>query len=409
MIKDRTKVVWLCHFVNQEMKDYFKTPNVNEMAPWINNLIELFKERNDIELHIVAPNVFTNETIEFPEEGVKYHFYQHRPSFIPKKAHSLLRFETLTNYSFVKKRIARIIKKITPDIIHLHGAENPYYSAGILPLLKHFPTLVTIQGFIRNTSEPNFIIKRKIEIEEEILKNTQHIGIRTKEMNKIASELNPEAHLHFHNYPLSAVNFIKDNTIKSTYDIIFFARVCKDKGIEDLIEALAVVKNKKPDVTLNVIGGSSKSYLQHLKNLMQQFDLEQNVKFLGFLKNQQDIYKHALGAKLCVLPTYHDIIPGTIIESMLLKLPIIAYAVGGIPELNDSGEAVVLVEKRNIKQLAEKILELLQNETSRNKLAEFAYLVVKNRFDNKKVVTDIINAYKEVLLSNKIPANNEEI
>ena len=136
------KVVWLCHFANAEMTALFHTPQVKEMAPWISNLIALFKERKDIDLHIVAPNVFTNKKHYVKLRNVHYHFYQHRLSFIPKKLHSFLRFESNTNFYFVKKRIERIIKNINPEIIHLHGAENPYYAVGILPLLKHFPTFV---------------------------------------------------------------------------------------------------------------------------------------------------------------------------------------------------------------------------------------------------------------------------
>jgi hypothetical protein len=38
-INKKIRVVWLCHFANQEMKDFFHTPHLKEMAPWINNLI----------------------------------------------------------------------------------------------------------------------------------------------------------------------------------------------------------------------------------------------------------------------------------------------------------------------------------------------------------------------------------
>jgi hypothetical protein len=46
------KVVWLCNFANQEIKEHFKTPQLNEFAPWINILIELFQSRKDFDLHI---------------------------------------------------------------------------------------------------------------------------------------------------------------------------------------------------------------------------------------------------------------------------------------------------------------------------------------------------------------------
>ncbi len=58
----KIKVVWLCHFASTEIKEYFKTPEVKEMAPWIFNLIALFQESNEIDLHVVAPNIFTNKT-----------------------------------------------------------------------------------------------------------------------------------------------------------------------------------------------------------------------------------------------------------------------------------------------------------------------------------------------------------
>ncbi len=73
--KKQLKVVWLCHFANQEMKDYFNTPNVNEMSPWINILIELIKGNTNIEVHIVAPNVFNNLDNNFKQENINYHFY----------------------------------------------------------------------------------------------------------------------------------------------------------------------------------------------------------------------------------------------------------------------------------------------------------------------------------------------
>ena len=393
----RLKVVWLCHFANQEMKDFFHTPHVTEMAPWINNLIELFQDRTDIDLHIVAPNIFTNKQREFKIKNVQYHFYQHRPSFIRKKLYRIFRIETITNFYYIKRKITRIIDSINPSLIHLHGAENPYYSVGILPLIDQFPSFVTIQGFVRNNSARDFITNRRIKIEEEILKRMKHIGVCTKEMSKATLELNPEAHLHFHDYPYTLPVYLKDNSIVSTYDIVFFAKVSKDKGIEDLLEALAIVKKIKPDVSLQVIGNSNKSYLKFLKNKLKQLDIESNVKFLGFIETQHELYKQVLHAKICVLPTYHDIIPGTIVESMFMKLPVIAYAVGGIPELNDKGQAIVLVEKNNIQQLSNEIAALLKNESKRNSLAEFAYTYARERFNNSYAVNEILKAYNEIL------------
>lgn len=394
------KIVWLCHFANSEIKSYFKTPKIKEKAPWINNLIELFRERTDIELHIVAPNIFNNRNQEIVLKGIHYHFYVYRPCLITEKLYPVFRILTQTNFFLVKKKIGRIINGIQPDLIHLHGAENAYYSSGILNLFDKYPVLVTIQGFIRNSTAPKILIGKSINIEEAILKKSSHIGVRTKEMSEIVLRLNPKATLHFHNYPVTIPSSMKDIAKPSAYDIVFFARINKDKGIEDLIEAVAIVKKQLPGIKLHVIGRVRKRYLFLLEKKIERLHLKENIDFLGFMDTQQDIYRHAINARICVLPTHHDIIPGTVIESMFMKVPVVAYAVGGIPDLNDKGETVVLVEKNNISALSAAIVDLLKNKDKRDVLSERAYTYAKMRFNNSDVPIDIMKAYDKIIHEN---------
>lgn len=400
------KVVWLCHFANNEMKSFFNTPKLNEFAPWISILIKFFEERNLVDLHIVAPNVFTNADCNFEKKGIKYHFFKHVPipffnSYI-LKVYSILRIERFMNYSWIKFKISHLINNINPDIIHLHGAENPYYSAGILTLIGKYSVITTIQGFIRHTSSFDSDVKQRIKIEEEIIRKCKHFGTRTETMNKVILEINPSATLHFHNYPIEIPTVVKNNIgKKEQLSLVFFARVTKDKGIEDLLRAISIVKVKMPSISLSVIGGVGYPYLVYLKKLCVDLEIESNVNFLGFLSTQNEIYKYALNAKICVLPTYHDIIPGTIIESMFMKLPVIAYAVGGIPEINSNEEVIKLVEKHNIHQLANSIVLLLENDEIRKTLAEKAFIYANERFNNDNVVVDMINAYNIILNAKK--------
>ena len=400
------KVVWLCHFANQEMKEYFDTPNVNEFAPWISALIELIKKSNEIELHIVTPNVFTNRDCDFKKDGITYHFYKSVPipynnSFF-KRLYYGFQIESITNYFWIKKKIIRAIKQIAPNMIHLHGAENAYYSAGILPLIGKYPILTTIQGFIRNSSDTSFNIRKRIAIEEEIIRRSNHFGVRTDEMSEIVKVINPLALLHLHNYPLEMPSEYKDNIgEEEPIDCLFFARVEKDKGIEDLLAAISIIKQSIPAISVTIIGDAASRYLAYLKNMCLKLDIAGNVQFEGFLPTQEDIYPYLKKSKICVLPTYHDILPGTILLSMFMKLPVVAYAVGGLPELNIKDETILLAEKQNIYQLAELIMRLLNNVSLREILAEKAYKYASIRFDNSRVISDITNAYLEVLKADR--------
>lgn len=400
----RLKVVWLCHFSNREIKEYLKTPEVQEFAPWITLMAELFETERDVEVHIVSPHEYISGCKYFEIRGIHYHFFNAHIPFWGRHWPDKFKFDLWSNYFFNKRKIAKIINKINPDIIHLHGAENAYYSAGILPLLDKYPTLTTIQGFIRNASDTkSLIVKKAIETEDIILKKSKHIGVRTDEMSETATRINPGARLHYHNYPARTPAIIKNNIGKEEpIDCLFFARVCKDKGIEDLITAISIIKKSYPEISLSVIGGTGMSYISYLKSMCAELNIENNVRFLGFLPTQEDVYKYALQSKMCVSPTYHEIISGTIIESMFMKLPVVAYAVGGIPELNTKEDTVMLVEKHNINQLAEKILLLVNRADLRETLAEKAFAYAYKRFDNNNIASEVHNIYKTIINENSI-------
>jgi glycosyltransferase involved in cell wall biosynthesis len=97
------------------------------------------------------------------------------------------------------------------------------------------------------------------------------------------------------------------------------------------------------------------------------------------------------------MPTYNDIIPGTIIESMFRKVSVVSYKTGGIPDINKKDINIELIETGNVKELSERILYLLENEEYRKNLAKKAYKYATDRWDNKKSLNDIIEIYHQII------------
>ena len=206
-------------------------------------------------------------------------------------------------------------------------------------------------------------------------------------------KFNPNAKLHWHQYPIHKVKIYQVN---KKYDIVFFARISRDKGIEDLLKAVDIVKKRKNDVSIIVIGNSSKNYLKYLKELCTEYMIADNVIWAGFLPTQDDVHRIVSMAKISVLPTYHDIVPGTIIESMFLQVPVVAYGVGGIPDLNANDEVVKIVEKGNVERLAIEMLLLIKSKENRSILAEKAFIKANEIYDNSRILPDLIKAYKSM-------------
>jgi glycosyltransferase involved in cell wall biosynthesis len=392
-VEKSLRIAWICHFSNAEIQNIFH-PGIktNESAPWITQLAKLFENETCIELHIIAPDSHISGYKQFSLRNIHYHFFNPNISIFGYGLLDMFNLNIRTGYPFNKAFIGYIVnKKIKPDLIHLHGAENAYYSSSIFQFRKRYPVLITIQGFLsKSIVEIDYSLKKRIEVEKRILSSFKHFGFRTKTMGQDIRSFNPSAILHWHCYPFEEITPIET---EKKYDIVFFARVCKDKGMDDLLKAVSIIKPKMPEVKLCVIGGGSSEYI----NMADQLGISDNVYWAGFLPTQKEVHKMAPFAKISVLPTYHDIISGTIIESLFLKLPVVAYSVGSIPEVNDKEEYITLVAKGDVSGLAEKILWLLSNPEVMKYKSEKAYIRAVEMFDNSNITEDLLNAYTNVI------------
>lgn len=386
------RVAWICHFSNAEIQNILHPGIItNENAPWITQLAKLFETESSVELHIIAPHAHIMWYKQFTLRNIHYHFFNPKINFFRWSLLDIFNLNIKTEFIYNKLFIRHIVKKINPDLIHLHGAENAANPSSLFQFKKIYPVLITVQGFVSHSSEKaDMYTQKRIEIEKRVLSTFKHFGYRTKTMGEVIRSFNPHAILHWHCYPFAEIIPIET---EKKYDIVFFARVSKDKGIEDLLKALSIIKRQIQDVKLCVIGAGSSSF----KNMADQLGLSENIYWAGFLPKQEDVHKLAASARISVLPTYHDIISGTIVESMFLKLSVVAYAVGSIPEVNDKEECITLVTKGDVNALAEKILWLLTNPEVMTLQIERAYIRAIEMFDNSKTPGDLLDAYKEVI------------
>jgi glycosyltransferase involved in cell wall biosynthesis len=394
MVMNKIRVVWICHFSTQEIQDILRpTVRCSDFAPWIYHLIRLIEAQSDIELHIVAPHANIVMDQHFELRGVHYHFFC---ASLPLRGisfrgfgHCVNWFNYVFQFYFIRKKIGTLVTSITPDIIHLHGAENAYYSSSILQFKTRWPVLITIQGFISHSTDRSVSSRQRIWYEKRIIQRFNHFGVRTRTMGDDIRKINPKAILHWHRYPIKHTYPIE---MAKRFDVVFFARLSKDKGITDLLRALSILRGKKPGIRACIIG------VGRIAQLRKQYaDLIGNVTWAGSLPTQEDVHHIVSAAKVSVLPTYHDIIPGTIIESMFLKLPVVAYDVGSIHEVNDHEEIITLVKKGDVEGLAKAILNLLNDEGRQKEIAEKGYKRACEMFSNDKIVADLLRAYREVI------------
>ena len=146
-------------------------------------------------------------------------------------------------------------------------------------------------------------------------------------------------------------------------NIVTVAGMYARKGIADLIEATAMVRERVPTVTTYMLGdGPDRA---HFEQLARERGVGGSVVFLGFRADAELVMKQA---DVFVLASHADPNPLVIPEARAAGLPIVATRVDGIPESLDGGDAGLLVPPHAPDALANAIAGLLLAPEQRSRL-----------------------------------------
>jgi glycosyltransferase involved in cell wall biosynthesis len=258
--------------------------------------------------------------------------------------------------------------------------------------------IATIQGLFslypnidKNVTEE----RMRLLLEEKIIRKLKYFGLAGEYAADFIKSINPNAQIFRYNCPYAKT--IIDYYPKKQYDLIYFATLAKMKGIEDLIIAISIIKSQKPDISLCVIGRGEDDYCNYLNEWIKHLKLERHIIFKGFFNNQEELHNEVAKSRISVLPTYNDRMPGTIVESMMLGVPVISYKVGGVPDFNKSQENIILVERGNIENLAKEIMRLLDDPERQKKLAGKARNYALVEFENSNSINTQVQAYRKII------------
>ncbi len=170
-------------------------------------------------------------------------------------------------------------------------------------------------------------------------------------------------------------------------NLLFLGRLCKEKGIEELLTVLPEVAAQFPDVKLYLGGVWADGELE--KKAGQLGALAEAPGWLNEAEKQQYMEK----CSIFVLPTYFEGQPVSLLEAMAEGMAILTTAVGGIPQMLENEANALLIQPKSQADLAEGLKRLLGDEELRRKLGQAARKRAIEQYDIVKNVENLCEIY----------------
>jgi glycosyltransferase involved in cell wall biosynthesis len=166
------------------------------------------------------------------------------------------------------------------------------------------------------------------------------------------------------------------------------------KGTLYLLRAFAMLRAELPDLVLEIAGSGPEQSM--LEREVQLLGVGGKVRFLGWVEELAPVLARW---DVFVLPSLEEGAPGAALEAMAAGLPVVASAVGGIPELVEDGRTGLLVPPRDSLALADRLRVLLLDPEQQHAMGAAGRARVREHFSAERMVARFAEIYDGLLES----------
>ena len=346
-------------------------------------LAERLRERGD-EVILVSPPG------DFSEKLRALGFTWHEFDFARKGTNPIAELRTL-------RRLIALYKTIAPDLVHHFTIKCVLYG-GMAARRLGIPSVSAVTGmghvFTTHTIK-NSILRPFISAAYRYALKRSQVIFQNPDDREAFLSLGLVAASQAHLIRGSGVNI---NRFSPTFArvstrpmILFVGRLLREKGVAEFVEAASMVRASHPDARFQIAGeidgGNPSSFDE---SQIQLWANEGNVDFLGQCLEMPAL----LGVSdICVLPSYREGMPRSLLEAAACGLPLVATDVPGCREICRDGVNGILVPPCEASALAAAIIRLLDDAALRKAMGARSREIAVAEFAEDSVIAKTLQVY----------------
>lgn len=270
-----------------------------------------------------------------------------------------------------------------PCVFTAHGwsfnDEVGEIKASIFAFIERYLAKLSAHVIVVSEYDKQIAIDRKVVRKDRMTRIWN--GIPQYGQNKLASQKIENNHV--------------SSPIRAKIELIMVARFDSPKDHKALIKAISLIKSEKAFM-VSLVGDGP--LLDECKHYVSVLRLDTKVHFLGL---RYDINTLLEKSDIFLLVSQSEGLPLSILEAMRARLPIIASAVGGIPEIVENNYNGFLHQKGNIEQLSSLITRLIENPSLRRQLGQRSRKKYLREFTVEKMTKQTLSIYQQSILDFK--------
>jgi glycosyltransferase involved in cell wall biosynthesis len=297
------------------------------------------------------------------------------------------------------RSLRRLMRQVQPDIVHTHGYRSDVIG-GLAAASVRIPRVTTVHGFTGGGAKNRanewlqirsyYAFSAVVAVSQSIVQRLRNAGVPDRLIRTIPNAIDPR----ITGAPRDATR-ARIGALADEFVIGWVGRMSSEKGLDVLIEALPNLK--QPFKCVFIGDGPDRS---QLSGLITKLGLDSSVRWTGAVPDAASLFS---AFDVFVLSSRTEGIPIVLLEAMRANVPIVATQVGGVPEMLDETEAL-LVPSEQPAALAKAIESVREDAPSAARRAQAARARLERDFAVEPWVRRYEAVYRSVLPDAGAPA-----